>query len=94
MNFSLLSVKAQKAEQLLVISEPDEFLEHLVESNKIFQGHLESDLKRLAELCASLSRLLRISTSSATRELLDEIQIRSSAFLDESKSNLTCGERI
>lgn len=94
MNFSLLSVKAPKAEQLLVISEPDEFLEHLVESNKIFQGHLESDLKRLAELCASLSRLLRISTSSATRELLDEIQIRSSAFLDESKSNLTCGERI
>ena len=94
LNFSLLSVKAPKAEQLLVIGEPDEFFEHLVESNKKFQGHLESDLKRLAELCASLSRLLGISTSSATRELLDEIQISSSAFLDESKSDLTCGECI
>lgn len=71
MNFSLLSVKAPKAEQLLVIGAPDEFFEHLVESNKKFQGHLESDLKRLAELCASLSRLLRNSTSAATRKMLD-----------------------
>lgn len=94
LNFSLLSVKAPKAEQLLVIGEPDEFFEHLVESNKKFQGHLESDLKRLAELCASLSRLLRISTSSFTRKILDELPSLSYAFLDESKSDLTCGERI
>lgn len=38
LNFSLLSVKAPKEEQLLVIGEPDEFFEHLVESNKKFQG--------------------------------------------------------
>ena len=94
LNFSLLDVKAPKAEQLLVIGEPDEFFEHLIESNKKFQGHLESDLKRMAELCASLSRLLRISTSSATRKILDEIPSLSYAFLDESKSDLTCGERI
>ena len=84
LNFSLLSVKAPKAEQLLVIGEPDEFFEHLIESNKKFQGHLESDLKRLAELCASLSRLLRISTSSATRKILDEISSVSCAFLEEN----------
>lgn len=84
LNFSLLSVKAPKAEQLLVIGEPDEFFEHLVESNKKFQGHLESDLKRLAELCTSLSRLLRSSTSSATRKMLDEIPSVSCAFLEEN----------
>ena len=38
LNFSILSVKAPKAEQLLVIGEPDEFFEHLVEFNKKFQG--------------------------------------------------------
>ena len=48
LNFSLLSVKAPKEEQLLVIGEPDEFFEHLVESNKRFQGHLESDLRNCA----------------------------------------------
>lgn len=84
LNFSLLSVKAPKEEQLLVIGEPDEFFEHLIEYNKEFQGHIESDLKRLAELCTSLSRLLRSSTSSATREILDEIPSVSCAFWEEN----------
>lgn len=94
LGFSLLSVKAPNEEQLLVIGEPDEFFGRLIEYNKEFQGHLESDLRRLAELCTSLSRLLRSSTSSATRKILDEIPSVSCAFLDESKSDRTCGERI
>lgn len=93
LNFSLLSVKAPKEEQLLVIGEPDEFFEHLVESNKRFQGHLESDLRRLAELCTSLSRLLRGSTSAATRKILDEIPSASFAFLEENESDMAFGER-
>lgn len=64
LGFSLLSVRAPKEEQLLVIGEPDEFFGRLIEYNKKFQGHLESDLKRLAELCTSLSRLLRSSMIS------------------------------
>ena len=84
LGFSLLSVRAPKEEQLLVIGEPDEFFERLIEYNKKFQGHLESDLKRLAELCTSLSRLLRSSTSSATRKILDEIPSVSCAFLEEN----------
>ncbi len=55
-----------------MIGEPDEFFERLIEYNKEFQGHLESDLRRLAELCTSLSRLLRGSTSAATRKIIDE----------------------
>lgn len=84
LGFSLLSVKAPKEEQLLVIGEPDEFFERLIEYNKEFQGHLESDLRRLAELCTSLSRLLRCSTSAATRKILDEIPSVSCAFLEEN----------
>ena len=84
LGFSLLSVKAPKEEQLLVIGEPDEFFGRLIEYNKEFQGHLESDLKRLAELCTSLSRLLRSSTSAATRKILDEIPSVSCAFLEEN----------
>lgn len=38
LQFCWLFVKAPKAEQLLVIGEPDEFFEHLIESNKKFQG--------------------------------------------------------
>lgn len=82
--FSLLSVRAPKEEQLLAIGEPDEFFERLIEYNKEFQGHLESDLRRMAELCTSLSRLLRSSTSSATRKILDEIPSVSCAFLEEN----------
>lgn len=84
LGFSLLSVKAPKEEQLLVIGEPDGLFERLIEYNKEFQWHLESDLKRLAELCTSLSRLLRSSTSSATRKMLDEIPSVSCAFLEEN----------
>ena len=84
MGFSLLSVKATREEQLLAIGEPDEFFGRLIEYNKEFQGHLESDLKRLAELCTSLSRLLRGSTSAATRKILDEIPSASCAFLEEN----------
>lgn len=84
LGFSLLSVRAPKEEQLLVIGEPDEFFERLIEYNKEFQGHLESDLKRLAELCTSLSRLLRGSTSLATRKILDGIPSASFAFLEEN----------
>lgn len=84
LGFSLLSVKAPEEEQLLVIGEPDEFFERLIEYNKEFQCHLESDLKRLAELCTSLSRLLRSSTSAATRKILDEIPRVSCAFLEEN----------
>lgn len=80
LGFSLLSVKAPKEEQL----QPDEFFGRLIEYNKEFQGHLESDLGRLAELCTSLSRLLRSSTSSATRKILDEIPSVSCAFLEEN----------
>lgn len=93
LGFSLLSVKATKEEQLLVIGEPDEFFERLIEYNKEFQGHLESDLKRLAELCTSLSRLLRGSTSATTRKMLDEIPSVSCAFLEENESDMTFGER-
>lgn len=84
LGFSLLSVKATKEEQFLAIGEPDEFFERLIEYNKEFQWHLESDLKRLAELCTSLSRLLRGSTSAATRKILDEILSVSCAFLEEN----------
>lgn len=84
LGFSQLSVKAPKEEQLLVIGEPDEFFGRLIEYNKEFQWHLESDLKRLAELCTSLSRLLRCSTSSATRKILDEIPSVSCDFLEEN----------
>ena len=84
LGFSLLSVRALKEEQLLAIGEPDEFFERLIEYNKEFQCHLESDLKRLAELCTSLSRLLRSSTSAATRKILDEIPSVSCAFLEEN----------
>ena len=93
LGFSLLSVKAPKEEQLLVIGEPDEFFGRLIGYNKEFQGHLESDLKRLAELCTSLSRLLRSSTSAATRKILDEIPSVSCAFLEENESDMTFGER-
>lgn len=84
LSFSLLSVRAPKEEQLLAIGEPDEFFERLIEYNKEFQGHLESDLRRLAELCASLSRLLRSLTLAATRKILDEIPSVSCAFLEEN----------
>lgn len=84
LGFSLLSVKAPKEEQLLVSGKPDEFFGRLIEYNKEFQGHLESDLRRLAELCTSQSRLLRSSTSSATRKILDEIPSASYAFLEEN----------
>lgn len=67
-----------------MIGEPDGLFERLIEYNKEFQGHLESDLKRLAELCTSLSRLLRSSTSAATRKILDEISSVSCAFLEEN----------
>ena len=67
-----------------MIGEPDEFFGRLIEYNKEFQGHLESDLRRLAELCTSLSRLLRSSTSAATRKMLDEIPSVSFAFLEEN----------
>lgn len=93
LGFSLLSVKAPKEEQLLVIGEPDEFFGRLIEYNKEFQGHLESDLSRLAELCTSLSRLLRSSTSAATRKILDEIPSVSCAFLEENESDMAFGER-
>ena len=39
LGFSLLSAKAPE-EQLLVIGEPDEFFERLIEYSKEFQGHL------------------------------------------------------
>lgn len=67
-----------------MIGEPDEFFGCLIEYNKEFQGHLESDLRRLTELCTSLSRLLRGSTSAATRKILDEISSVSCAFLEEN----------
>lgn len=86
-------VKAPKGEQLLAIGEPDEFFVRLIEYNKEFQGHLESDLTRLAELCTSMSRLLRSSTSSATRKILDEIPSVSCAFWKENKSDRTFSER-
>ena len=88
-----MSVKAPREEQLLAIGEPDEFFGRLIEYNKEFQGHLESDLKRLAELCTSLSRLLRSSTSAATRKILDEIPSVSCAFLGENESDMAFGER-
>ena len=56
----------------------------LLNITKEFQGHLESDLRRFAELCTSLSRLLRGSTSAATRKILDEIPSVSCAFLEEN----------
>lgn len=93
LGFSLLSVRAPKEEQLLAIGEPDEFFERLIEYNKEFQGHLESDLRRLAELCTSLSRLLRGSTPAATRKILDEIPSVSCAFLEENESDMAFGER-
>lgn len=93
LGFSLLSVKAPKGEQVLVIREPDEFFERLIEYNKEFQGHLKSDLKRLAELCTSLSCLFRSSTSAATRKILDEIPSVSCVFFEENESDRTFSER-
>ena len=72
-DFKLLSSPASKEEQQLVIGDPDEFYESVVQENKDYQDLIAFYLNSLADLTESLSPKVSRILSKTDRDILSHL---------------------
>lgn len=72
-DFKLLSSPASKEEQQLVIGDPDEFYESVVQENKDYQDLIAFNLNSLADLTESLSARVGSILSKTHRDILSHL---------------------
>ena len=72
-DFTLLSSPASKEEQQMVIGDPDEFYDHVVQENKDYQDLIAYNLNSLADLIESLSPKMKGTVSKMHLDLLSRM---------------------
>ena len=72
-DFTLLSSPASKEEQQMVIGDPDEFYDHVVQENKDYQDLIAFNLNSLAALTESLSPRLKGIISKMHMDILSRM---------------------
>ena len=72
-DFTLLSSPASKEEQQMVIGDPDEFFESVVQENKDYQDLIAFNLNSLADLTESLSPMMKGVVSKMHMEILSKM---------------------
>ena len=72
-DFTLLSSPASKEEQQMVIGDPDEFYDHVVQENKDYQDLIAFNLNSLADLTESLSPRMKGVVSKMHMEILSRM---------------------
>lgn len=72
-DFILLSSPASKEEQQMVIGDPDEFYDHVVQENKDYQDLIAFNLNSLADLMESLSPRIKGFVSKMHMDLLSRM---------------------
>jgi len=72
-DFTLLSSPASKEEQQMVIGDPDEFFESVVQENKDYQDLIAFNLNSLADLTESLSPKVSRILSKTDRDILSHL---------------------
>lgn len=83
-DFCLLSAKASKEEQLIVIGDPDEFYDYVVQENVDFQDMVAFLLNTLADYSECLLRMIKHTCSKMYRDILnDEIDMIRRLYLKD-----------